>query len=44
MSALPRTASFGARTVVADSRHLRPTQLSRHDWAGFSEYQLRDPE
>jgi hypothetical protein len=44
MSALPRTASLGARTVVADSRHLCPTQLSRHDRAGFSEYQLRDPE
>ena len=39
-----RTASLGARIVVVDSWHLFPTQLSRHDRAGFGEYQLRDPE
>jgi hypothetical protein len=44
MSALPRTASLGAGIVVADSRHLCPTHALRHERAGFSEYQLRDPE
>jgi hypothetical protein len=44
MPALPQTASLGARIVVTDSGQLWPTQLSRHDRAGFNKYQLREPE